>query len=150
MAFDQTPEEYRQYQDQGYLGTGVFLQLPEGGGTRVTFRPKLTYSQCRIFGLDFQAFKWIPEPIASYAEVQSDLCPTSGEECLKSCAAKGCLCNRASSKCADASGNAPGSTGSDSSDSGNEAKALEEREKIKKEKFRRKNREVPSPVGARG
>jgi hypothetical protein len=99
-----------EYADRGELGTGVFLRLLEGGGTHVSFKPKLTYRECRTYGLECQAFKWIPEAIAVYVEVHSDTCLSRGEECLdKGCAAKGCICNNATNTCADASGNAPGS-----------------------------------------
>ena len=151
MASDQTPEQYMGYAERGELGTGVFLQLLAAGGTDVTFKPSLTYRQCRTYGIDYQAFKWIPEAIAKFAEVQSDTCPVRGEECFPDCAAKGCLCNHTTNSCVDATGNASGSPPSgNQSDSGQDARdQVERKRREEEEESRRRKKREPAFVGSK-
>ena len=152
LASDQTPKEYLHYGATiGALGTGVFLQTPAGGGTLVTFRSKITYQQCRTYGTDHRAFKWIPEAVASYAEVQSDVCAARGEECVRACAAKGCLCNHPTNSCVDATGNAPGSPrGGERSGPGDETEEQEQKRRQEEAEARRRRRKrTPALVGAK-
>ena len=117
---NQTPPEYLAYDRQGHRGTGVFLRLLAGGGTVVSFRENLPYAECVRLGEAFAAFKWVPEPVATYLEVQADLCEIVGEECRKKCSAKGCLCSRATSTCVDSSGNSSNEPGGKQSNRGYE------------------------------
>jgi hypothetical protein len=117
-ASNQTPPEYFTYDQLGHRGTGVFLRLIEGGGTIVSFTENLSYAECMAIGKAYIAFKWVPKSVATYLEVQAELCELVGEECKKSCSAKGCVCNPATSTCVDSSGNTGNNPGGNQSGRG--------------------------------
>jgi hypothetical protein len=105
VAVDQTPEKYI---DMIETGSGVFLNLLEGGGTFVSFQENVTYAEARRQGAGYTAFKWIPNTVASFATVQGSICPIPGEPCGKTCTAVGCICSPATKTCVDASQNGGG------------------------------------------
>jgi hypothetical protein len=133
LAQDQTPKQYLRLVRMGGPGTGVFLQAVRGGGTVVRYVSRITHAECIRQAKSFlsPAFKWIPASVASYSEVQADLCEVVGEECKKSCSAKGCICDPATSSCVDSTGSARGGPRGNQSNQGNTVVVVSHPEPIK-------------------
>ena len=76
-------------------GTGVFL-VPNpdsevyGDGTSVLV-PNITYDQCIMRGAFVIAFKWVPDSVRTFQQMQEPV--TCGEPCSDYCEEARCICN---------------------------------------------------------
>ena len=69
---DQTEKQWLDERRFGGVGTCVCL-LKEGGHKRLI--PKVTYQEClKVAASEWLAFKWVPETVASYEELQESAC----------------------------------------------------------------------------
>ncbi|MCL5999203.1 MAG: hypothetical protein M1546_24535 [Chloroflexi bacterium] len=85
------------------LGTGLFL-LPDVFSERyaamiVAAVPQITYPQCVLRGMFAVAYKWVPERIASFEQLQEDVDCGDTMPCAGQCRRLGCMCNDATGLC---------------------------------------------------
>lgn len=82
------------------LGTGIFLipdiQDPQFGAMRKEFIPDISYLECVRRGSFAFAFKWVPQTVASEAQLRHSNCSAP---CVQTCVMKGCLCNTSRGVC---------------------------------------------------
>ncbi|SAK82390.1 hypothetical protein AWB78_04018 [Caballeronia calidae] len=100
---NQTDPVHLANMQQGDLGTGIFL-IPwcdaddyEFGAVRKVFKEKITYAECVLRGQNAVAFKWIPQTVASAAELRQHDCHDA--PCARSCKQHGCACNDLTGRC---------------------------------------------------
>jgi hypothetical protein len=108
MPVNQTLADYIPAAHDSERGTGVFLKVGVSNSTIISFKDDITYAECVSNGqtLDYEAFKWIPQRVASYSLIINSRCTTPGARCSSGyCAGHGCLCSSTLSQCVDSSGN---------------------------------------------
>jgi hypothetical protein len=90
MSQDQTDPLWLRGTSEYTNGTGVYL----GAGFRLRFDQGITYERSRADAeaTDAIAFKWVPDTLASYFQVQNSKCQTSGERCVDRCPGYSCFC----------------------------------------------------------
>jgi hypothetical protein len=104
MAADQTSAEWLQQYGKDAPGTGVFLGSSDTGERVFILARDVTHERCIQIAQDYAyvAFKWIPEPVATYAHVQGSRCAVKNEPCKVTCKGLACLCDPDTKTCIDA------------------------------------------------
>jgi hypothetical protein len=108
MPANQTLAEYIPANRNSERGTGVFLKIGVSNSTIISFKDDITYAECVSEGTtrDYEAFKWIPQRVASYSLVLNSRCTTPGARCTGGiCVGHGCMCSSTLNQCVDSSGN---------------------------------------------
>jgi hypothetical protein len=91
MAFDQTDPVWIRGNTEQTKGTGVKL-VSNGTALSIELTPEITYEECAAAARVVIAWKWVPENVASFAQVSSSKCKTAGADCLDRCPGYCCFC----------------------------------------------------------
>jgi hypothetical protein len=92
MLQDQTDPNWLGQPDE--LGTGIFL-VPDvtkavPRAVNKMWVQTITYTDCQIRGTLTVAFKWVPNRVASFIDMQSKPCVP--HTCVDTCVEPGCVC----------------------------------------------------------